>query len=100
MRTAAFLLALVPAVGVAAPAQSEYPARPIRLIVPSAPGGGPDVTCRLLAAELTKVIGQNIVVENRPGASATIGTEAIVRATPDGHTFGQGNFTSLSTSPS
>jgi tripartite-type tricarboxylate transporter receptor subunit TctC len=65
--------------------------------VPSAPGGGPDVGSRIIAAELAAVLGQNVVVENRPGASTTIGTEAIVRATPDGYTFGQGNFSSLNT---
>jgi tripartite-type tricarboxylate transporter receptor subunit TctC len=77
---------------------AEYPERPIRIIVPSAPGGGPDVGTRLIGAELTKLLGQQIVVENRVGASGTIGTDAIVRATPDGYTFGQGNFTSLNTS--
>lgn len=97
MKFAALLLAFVSTAGIAA-TQAEYPSRPIRLIVPSAPGGGADVTVRIVAAELTKVLGQNIVVENRPGASGTIGTEAIVRATPDGYTFGQGNFASLNAS--
>jgi tripartite-type tricarboxylate transporter receptor subunit TctC len=97
MKLAALLLAFVSTAGIAA-TQAEYPSRPIRLIVPSAPGGGPDVTVRILAAELVKVLGQNIVVENRPGASGTIGTEAIVRATADGYTFGQGNFTTVNTS--
>jgi tripartite-type tricarboxylate transporter receptor subunit TctC len=80
-----------------APADAQYPVRPLRLIVPSAPGGGPDVGSRIIAAELSAIVGQNVVVENRPGASTTIGTEAIVRATPDGYTFGQGNFSSLNT---
>ena len=77
---------------------AEYPERPIRIIVPSAPGGGPDVGTRLIGAELTNLLSQQIVVENRVGASGTIGTDAISRATPDGYTFGQGNFTSLNTS--
>ncbi|HET8550660.1 MAG TPA: tripartite tricarboxylate transporter substrate binding protein [Bryobacteraceae bacterium] len=76
-------------------ANAAYPERPIRLIVPSAAGGGPDIGSRLIAAELTKQMGQNVVVENRAGASGVIGTEAIVRATPDGYTFGQGNFNSM-----
>jgi tripartite-type tricarboxylate transporter receptor subunit TctC len=75
---------------------AAYPERPIRLIVPSAAGGGPDIGSRLIAAELSKNLGQNIVVENRAGASGVIGTEAIAHATPDGYTFGQGNFNSLS----
>jgi tripartite-type tricarboxylate transporter receptor subunit TctC len=67
------------------------------MIVPSAPGGGPDIGSRLIAAELSKQLGQNVVVENRAGASGVIGTEGIARATPDGYTIGQGNFTSLNT---
>jgi tripartite-type tricarboxylate transporter receptor subunit TctC len=79
-------------------AGAEYPERPIRIIVPSGPGGGPDVGARLIGAELTKLLGQQIVVDNRVGANGTIGTDAIARATPDGYTIGQGNFTSLNTS--
>lgn len=89
----------IPLLGLAAgSAHAEYPERPIRIIVPSAPGGGPDVGTRLIAAELTRLLGQQVVVENRVGANGTIGTDAIVRATPDGYTLGQGNFTSLNTS--
>ena len=66
----------------------SYPARPIRLIVPSAPGGGPDISSREVANELTKQMGQQIVVETRPGASGIMGLETLKRATPDGYTFG------------
>ena len=79
-------------------ANADYPDRPIRMIVPSAAGGGPDVGTRLISAELAKQLGQHIVVDNRPGASTTIGTAAIAQALPDGYTIGQGNFTSLNTS--
>jgi tripartite-type tricarboxylate transporter receptor subunit TctC len=65
-----------------------YPSKPIRMIVPSAPGGGPDVGARLIANELTKQMGQQVVVDNRPGADTIIGTEAIARAVPDGYTLG------------
>ena len=65
-----------------------YPARPIRLIVSSAPGGNPDINSRNLASELTKQLGQQVIVENRPGASGIIGLEALARATPDGYTIG------------
>ena len=93
------LAIVIPLLGLAAgSARAEYPERPIRIIVPSAPGGGPDVGVRLIGAELTRLLGQQIVVENRVGANGTIGTHAVVRATPDGYTFGQGNFNSLSTS--
>jgi tripartite-type tricarboxylate transporter receptor subunit TctC len=90
------VLAFAAPLSFSAPAAAAYPDRPIRLIVPSAAGGGPDIGSRLIAAELSKQLGQNIVVENRAGASGVIGTEAIAHATPDGYTFGQGNFNSLS----
>src|SRR3954447_18080409 len=77
-------------------AHAAYPDRPIRMIVPSAAGGGPDIGSRLLPPQPSKQLGQNVVVKNRAGASGVIGTEAIAHATPDGYTFGQGNFTSLS----
>ena len=94
-RIVACALAVVQCLATAALA--AYPDRPIRMIVPSAAGGGPDIGSRLIAAELSKQLGQNVVVENRAGASGIIGTEAIARATPDGYTIGQGNFTSLNT---
>jgi tripartite-type tricarboxylate transporter receptor subunit TctC len=65
-----------------------YPSRPLRLIVASAPGGSPDINAREMAHELTRQMGQQIVVENRPGASGIIGLETLARATPDGYTFG------------
>jgi len=64
-----------------------WPSRPLRLIVPSAPGGSPDINARELANELTKQLGQQVVVENRPGASGILGYEALQHATPDGYTF-------------
>jgi tripartite-type tricarboxylate transporter receptor subunit TctC len=76
-----------------------YPSRPLRLIVPSAPGGSPDINAREMAQELLKQMGQPIVVENRPGASGILGLEALARATPDGYTLGvTSNF--VSTNPS
>ena len=73
-------------VSVGASAQA-YPTRPLRLIVPSAPGGSPDINSREMANEVAKLIGQQVVVENRPGASGIIGYEALARATPDGYTM-------------
>lgn len=76
-----------------------YPTRPLRFIVPSAPGGSPDINARDLANELTKQLNQQVVVENRPGASGIIGYEALMRATPDGYTFAYiSNF--IATNPS
>jgi tripartite-type tricarboxylate transporter receptor subunit TctC len=67
---------------------AQFPDRPIRLIVPSAPGGGPDTVARLVAVELIAQMGQQVVVENRPGGAFTIGMDAIAKATADGYTIG------------
>ena len=72
-------------------AMAAYPEKPIRYIVPSAAGGGADSLARILAAELTKQLGQQVVVDNRAGASGTIGMEMLVNANPDGYTIGYGN---------
>lgn len=74
---------------------ADYPTRPIRFIVPSAAGGGPDTSSRMLAAELTNAFGKQVVVDNRPGASGIIGTDLIAKANPDGYTIGQGNILTL-----
>lgn len=68
------------------PAQN-YPARPVRLIVPSAPGGGSDITARMIAPSMGETLKQSVVVENRAGAATMIGTEAVARSAPDGHTL-------------
>lgn len=81
------------------PVLAAYPERPIRMIVPSAAGGQPDTNSRLVAAELGRQIGQQVVVDNRPGASSSIGFEAVAKAQPDGYTIGYGGFP-LATNPS
>jgi tripartite-type tricarboxylate transporter receptor subunit TctC len=68
-------------------AQTTYPAKPIRVIVPFAPGGGVDFIARLVGQKLGEALGQQIVVENRPGAGSAIGTEAAIRSAPDGYTL-------------
>ena len=75
------------AVSPATHAQETWPARPVRLIVPSSPGGGTDLYARLLAQALGDSLRQSFVVENRPGASGNIGAAAAAKATPDGYTF-------------
>src|SRR5438309_7288159 len=72
----------------AAPALSQqYPARPIRFIVPFPPGGTLDITARIMQPKLSESLGQPIVIENRGGAGGVVGTEAAVRSAPDGYTF-------------
>jgi tripartite-type tricarboxylate transporter receptor subunit TctC len=68
-------------------AQQEYPTKPVRLIVPFPPGGPSDVLGRMFAQKLTEAFSQPVVVDNRPGAGGTIGTEFAVRADPDGYTM-------------
>ena len=74
---------------------AEYPERPVRLIVPFAPGGGADLTSRLISQRLPDLLGRQVVVENRAGGASNIGSEAVARAAPDGYTLLLG---SLSTS--
>ncbi len=77
---------IAPALPSAAWAQT-YPARPVRLIVPFAPGGGSDIFARLIGQWLSERLGQPFIIDNRPGAGSNIGTEAVVNAHPDGYTL-------------
>ena len=76
-------------------AAAAYPERPIRYVLGSAAGGGPDIAARVVMAQVARQLGQQIVIDNRPGASGSIGTEVIARATPDGYTIGHGNIQTL-----
>ena len=77
----------------------DYPNKPIRFIVPVPPGAGPDVDVRQMAPKLAQILGQPVVIENRPGAAARIATEAVVKSAPDGYTFLVGTPTALITGP-
>ena len=81
-------------------AQTEaYPSRPVRMVIPFAPGGASDFIGRILQPKLTEELGQQIVVDNRPGASGGIGVETAATATPDGYTFLLGNVSSMGIGP-
>lgn len=81
-------------------AAQDWPARPVRIIVPSAPGGGTDLYARILSQALGESLRQQFVVENRPGASGNIGAVATAKAAPDGYTFMVSANPSLSVNPS
>jgi tripartite-type tricarboxylate transporter receptor subunit TctC len=83
---AAFSTAI--AFATAAHAQQDYPNRPIRIIQGFAPGGNADAIARVLAAELTKSLGQPVLVESKPGAGGTLGADSVAKAAPDGYTLG------------
>ena len=94
MATLASVLASTPAV-----AQSDFPLRPIKIIVGFAPGGPTDVQARLLASKLSPILNQTVVIENKPGASTTIALAEVARATPDGYTLSFGGSGAFATTP-
>jgi tripartite-type tricarboxylate transporter receptor subunit TctC len=87
MKHAACLSALLAALPAMANAQSVYPAKPVRWIVPYAPGGGTDIMVRAVAQKMAEGWGQSIIIDNRPGGGTNIGAEAAARAAPDGYTL-------------
>lgn len=93
------LIAGIAALGAVRPAlaQGWTPDRPIRLVVPFAPGGSTDVTARLVAEAIAPKLGQPAVIENRPGAGGNIGSEAVARSAPDGHTLVMGTSSTHAT---
>jgi len=94
-----FLAAALAAVSAPAFAQAQWPSKPIKLVVPYAPGGTTDVIGRVIAEYLGQRLGQNIVVENRPGKGATIGTSQVAKAPPDGYTLLVSNISSFAVAP-
>lgn len=88
-------------IGLASPAfaQTSWPQRPVRIVVPFGTGGGTDITTRLLAPRLADILGQPVVLENRPGAGGVVGTDAVARAAPDGSVFVLSTLSPIGLSP-
>ena len=93
------VLALMGALAPAAAIPAPYPEKPVRLIVALAPGGPADTAARVFAPPFAEALGQNVLVDNRPGGSAVVGTEAAVRAAPDGYTLLFGSSSTFSINP-
>jgi tripartite-type tricarboxylate transporter receptor subunit TctC len=94
------VLACAALAGVSIPALAAWPDKPIRLIVPSAPGGAPDALMRALGQQLSVQLGVPVVIDNKPGGSYVIGTMDLVKSAPDGYTLAYGNVVSLATNKS
>src|SRR5258705_13381829 len=85
-----FLLAFALALPSLAPAQ-EYPAKPVRMVVGFPPGGGTDVVARIIAPRYSELLGQSVVIENRPGATGTMAAGQVAKSAPDGYTIMMGH---------
>ncbi len=85
------LIVLAMALAGIAPAQAQYPNKPIRFILPYPPGGGTDTLGRIVGPKLAELLGQQVVIDNRPGAAANIGAEVAAKMPPDGYTLLMGN---------
>jgi tripartite-type tricarboxylate transporter receptor subunit TctC len=95
MRLLAILFALVPSLAFS----QGYPSRPVKVIIPFAPGGASDLVGRIIQPRLSELLGQQIIIENRPGASGNVGLEAAARSAPDGYSIFLGNSGTVAINP-
>src|SRR5262245_31372047 len=91
-------MAAAPAIGQSKPAV-DYPSRPVRIVIPQAAGGAVDVAWRPIAQKLTEAWGQQVIVDNRPGANGIIGMDGIAKSKPDGYTLGTAFTSALTINP-
>jgi tripartite-type tricarboxylate transporter receptor subunit TctC len=95
MRVLAVLFALIPSLVFS----QGYPARPVKVIIPFAPGGASDLVARIIQPRLAELLGQQLIIENRPGASGNVGLEAAARSAPDGYSIFLGNSGTIAINP-
>jgi tripartite-type tricarboxylate transporter receptor subunit TctC len=93
------LIAVAAAFAACAAMAQPYPARPVKIVVPFAPGGNLDVTARIVGEQMAKTLGQPVIVENRAGAGGVIGSEVVAKSAPDGYTLVTGTTGTLVVSP-
>src|SRR5262249_49737260 len=93
------VLAVFCLAGLEAQAQDKFPSKPVRILVPYAPGGATDIVARIVGEQMRQLLGQNFVVENKPGAFGILAIEEMARSRPDGYTLQVGNVTTNTISP-
>src|SRR5213596_3093363 len=96
MKLLAYLLAL----GSALACAQEYPSKPVRMVVGFPPGGGTDVVARILSPRMSELLGQSIVIDNRPGATGTVAAGQVAKSPPDGYTIMMGHVSVNAIAPS
>ena len=100
MKISRILMAVAAATLAQSALAAQWPERPIRMLVGFAPGGGTDATARAIAPKLTELLGQQVIVDNRPGATGNIATDIAAKSTPDGYTILMGTIAALAINPS
>jgi tripartite-type tricarboxylate transporter receptor subunit TctC len=100
MKGVLFVVLLTVASGIAGAYAQTYPAKPIRMVVGFPPGGGTDVVARIIAPRLSEILGQQVIIDNRPGATGTVAAGMVAKSPPDGYTIMMGHVSVNAIAPS